>query len=114
MSHRLALIGDAAHGLHPIAGQGLNMGFRDIKILSEVLVNAFEKKQDPGRDDVLKLYQRLTRPDNMAMLLTCDIMERVFATRHPAMQILRRVGMRGFEKATPLRARFIRRTMGLL
>ncbi|UYH50965.1 UbiH/UbiF/VisC/COQ6 family ubiquinone biosynthesis hydroxylase [Candidatus Kirkpatrickella diaphorinae] len=114
VSHRLALIGDAAHGLHPIAGQGLNMGFRDIKILSEVLVNAFEKGQDPGRDDVLKLYQRLTRPDNMAMLLTCDIMERVFASRHPAMQILRRVGMRGFEKATPLRARFIRRTMGLL
>lgn len=114
VSHRLALIGDAAHGLHPIAGQGLNMGFRDIKILSDLLLSSLEKGQDPGSDIVLKTYQRQTRPDNMAMLMTCDVMERVFTSRHPVIHVLRRVGMRAFEKATPLRARFIRRTMGLL
>ncbi|WP_236646446.1 FAD-dependent monooxygenase [Aristophania vespae] len=76
---RLILIGDAAHGLHPVAGQGMNLGFRDVRLLTTLLTEAFQNKKDLGDKDLLAHYQRITRPNNLAMLAGCDLMERLFS-----------------------------------
>ena len=81
---RLALAGDAAHGIHPIAGQGLNLGFRDVIALADLLIEAHGKGADPGSTSLLARYQQARRPDNLAMLGITDGLDRLFSTNNPA------------------------------
>jgi len=90
---RLALVGDAAHGVHPIAGQGMNMGLRDVAALAEVLVTAARRGEDIGALDVLERYQRWRRFDATVMALGMDALNRLFSNHNPVLAVLRRAGL---------------------
>ena len=105
---RLALVGDAAHGIHPIAGQGLNLGFRDVIALAEAVLEA----GDPGEAAALALYQRRRRPDNLAMLAATDVLDRLFSTDNPAVRLVRDLGIAGVHRIPPLKRAFMRAAMG--
>ena len=84
VADRVALVGDAAHGVHPIAGQGLNLGLRDVAALAEVLVDAARRGEDIGSTLVLERYQAWRRPDATTLALGMDGVNRLFATDNPA------------------------------
>jgi 2-octaprenyl-6-methoxyphenol hydroxylase len=110
---RLALVGDAAHGVHPLAGQGLNLGLRDVAALAEVLVLAARRGEDIGAVDVLERYQRWRRPQVTAMALGMDGLNRLFSNDNPGLRGLRDLGL-GLVNAMPgLRRGFIRQAAGL-
>lgn len=110
---RLALVGDAAHGVHPIAGQGLNLGLRDVAALAEVLILARRRGEEPGSPAALEEYQRWRRFDATALALGMDTVNRVFSTDNPLLRLGRDVGM-GLVNAMPgLRRGFIRQAAGL-
>ena len=110
---RLALVGDAAHGVHPIAGQGLNLGFRDVGALAEVLVEAARRGEDIGAEDVLGRYEQWRRFDATALALGMDTVNRLFSNDNPIMRTARDLGM-GVVSALPgLRRGFIRQAAGL-
>ncbi|MCB2095386.1 MAG: FAD-dependent monooxygenase [Rhodobacteraceae bacterium] len=110
---RLALVGDAAHGVHPIAGQGLNMGLRDVGALAEVLVSASRRGEDIGAADVLARYQGWRRFDATALALGMDAVNRLFSNDNPALRAGRDLGL-GLVNALPgLRRAFIRQAAGL-
>ena len=110
---RVALVGDAAHGVHPIAGQGLNLGLRDVGALAEVLVLAARRGEDIGAVGVLEGYQRWRRFDATALALGMDTVNRLFSNDNPILRLGRDLGM-GIVGATPwLRRRFIRQAAGL-
>jgi 2-octaprenyl-6-methoxyphenol hydroxylase len=109
---RLALAGDAAHGIHPIAGQGLNLGFQDAIVLSDLLIDAARAGADPGGEAVLARYQRLRRPDNLAMLAMTDGLDRLFSADNPALRLARDVGIASVHRIPPLKRFFMRRAMG--
>lgn len=105
---RMALAADAAHGIHPIAGQGLNLGFRDVKALADLIKNAF----DPGEFDILENYQRARRFDNMAMVAATDGLVRLFSNNRPGIRALRRTGLKLVGKLPAAKRFFIRQAMG--
>jgi 2-octaprenyl-6-methoxyphenol hydroxylase len=110
---RLALVGDAAHGVHPIAGQGLNLGLRDVGALAEVLVEAHRRGEDIGAADVLERYQRWRRFDSTAMALGMDAVNKLFSNNNPLLRAGRDLGM-GLAQALPgLRRRFMREAAGI-
>ena len=110
---RVALVGDAAHGVHPIAGQGLNLGLRDVGALAEVLVLARRRGEDIGAPDVLDRYQRWRRFDATALAMGMDTVNRLFSNDNPLLRAARDLGL-GAVNATPgLRRRFIRQAAGL-
>ncbi len=110
---RLALVGDAAHGVHPIAGQGLNLGLRDVAALAEVLILARRRGEDPGSPAALEEYQRWRRFDATALALGMDAVNRVFSSDNPLLRLGRDLGM-GVVGAMPsLRRGFIRQAAGL-
>lgn len=110
---RLALVGDAAHTIHPIAGQGLNLGFRDAIALADRVLEALEHGGDPGSPAVLAAYQRARRPDSLAMLAATDALDRLFSTSNPALRLARDVGIAAVDRAPRLKQFFMRRAMGL-
>jgi 2-octaprenyl-6-methoxyphenol hydroxylase len=110
---RLALVGDAAHGIHPIAGQGLNLGFRDVIALSELLIEASRRGDDVGAPAVLQRYQRQRRPDNLLMLTATDALDRLFSSDNPVLRLVRDVGIAAVHRAPPLKRLFMRQAMGL-
>ncbi len=110
---RLALAGDAAHGIHPIAGQGLNLGFRDAIALADLLIDAVGRGEDPGAPALLARYQRLRRPDNMLMLAMTDGLDRLFSNDNRLLRLVRDVGIAAVDRAPPLKRLFMRRAMGL-
>jgi 2-octaprenyl-6-methoxyphenol hydroxylase len=110
---RLALVGDAAHGVHPIAGQGLNLGLRDVAALAEVLILARRRGEDPGSPAALEDYQRWRRFDSTALALGMDTVNRLFSSDNPLLRLGRGLGM-GVVNALPsLRRGFIRQAAGL-
>ncbi len=110
---RLALVGDAAHGVHPLAGQGLNLGLRDVAALAEVLVMAQRRGEDIGALDVLERYQSWRRFDTTAMALGMDGINRLFSNDNPVLRGIRDLGL-GLVNAMPaLRRTFIRQAAGL-
>ena len=110
---RVALVGDAAHGVHPVAGQGLNLGLRDVAALAEVLILARRRGDEPGSAAVLAEYQRWRRFDATSLALGMDTVNRVFSTDNPLMRLGRDLGM-GMVGAVPgLRRGFIRQAAGL-
>jgi 2-octaprenyl-6-methoxyphenol hydroxylase len=113
VADRLALVGDAAHGVHPIAGQGLNLGLRDVAALAEVLATARRRGEDIARADVLARYQTWRRFDTATMAVATDAFNRLFSNDNPALRAIRDAGM-GMVQAMPaLRRRFIREAAGL-
>ncbi len=110
---RLALVGDAAHGIHPIAGQGLNLGFQDVIALSDLLIEAVRTGEDPGEPALLRRYQRLRRPDNLAMLAMTDGLDRMFSSDNPLLRLVRDIGIAAVHRAPPLKRLFMRPAMGL-
>ena len=109
---RLALAGDAAHGIHPIAGQGLNLGFRDAIALAGLVVAAKNDGEDVGSAALLAGYQRARRPDNLAMLAMTDGLDRMFSTNNPIVRLARDLGIASVDRAGPLKRMFMRRAMG--
>ncbi|MBI1173013.1 2-octaprenyl-6-methoxyphenyl hydroxylase [bacterium] len=110
---RLALVGDAAHGVHPLAGQGLNLGLRDVAALAEVLVTADRRGEDIGAPDVLERYEQWRRFEVTAMALGMDAINRLFSNDNPVLRGVRDLGL-GLVNAMPgLRRGFIRQAAGL-
>src|SRR5205814_6921364 len=93
VADRLALVGDAAHVIHPIAGQGLNMGLKDVAALAEVIVDAVRLGLDPGSLAVLERYQRWRRFDTVAMGLATDGLNRLFSNQSDLLRLVRDVGL---------------------
>lgn len=110
---RLALIGDAAHGVHPIAGQGLNAGLRDVAALAETLTMAARRGEDIGAQSVLERYQQWRRFDTTTLALATDAFNRLFSNDNALLRVGRDLGM-GLVNAVPgLRRGFIREAAGL-
>jgi 2-octaprenyl-6-methoxyphenol hydroxylase len=110
---RLALVGDAAHGVHPIAGQGLNLGFRDVAALAEVLVMAARRGEDLGVVDVLERYQSWRRFDSTALALGMDSVNRLFSNDSAILRAGRDLGLGLVNSIAPLRRAFMRQAAGL-
>ncbi|MER9894958.1 ubiquinone biosynthesis hydroxylase [Mesorhizobium sp. M0119] len=110
---RIALAGDAAHGIHPIAGQGLNLGFKDVAALAEVVVEADRLGQDIGALDVLERYQQWRRFDTVQMGITTDVLNRMFSNDFGPLRTLRDVGLGLVERMPRLKGFFIRQASGL-
>ena len=111
-AERLLLVGDAAHGIHPIAGQGLNMGFRDVAAATEVLVDALRTGQDIGAPDVLKRQSQWRRFDNTMVGAVTDGLNRLFAVPGRMPAAVRRFGLAGVQRIPPLKARFMAEARG--
>ncbi len=104
-AERLALAGDSAHGIHPIAGQGLNLGLRDVGALVEVLVDGMRLGLDPGDAQLLARYERWRNLDNFTVALATDGLTRLFGIRGRTASAIRRFGMAGIQR-TPILKRF--------
>jgi len=113
VEHRFALAGDAAHGIHPIAGQGLNLGFKDAAALAETVIEADRLGQDFGTLDVLETYQLWRRFDTVQMGVTTDLLNRLFSNDFGPLRALRDIGLGLVERAPRLKAFFIRQASGL-
>jgi len=113
IAERLALIGDAAHVIHPIAGQGLNLGLKDVAALAEVVVDAVRLGIDPGQADVLDRYQRWRRFDTMAMGFATNSLNLLFSNRSNLLRTVRDIGLGLVDRAPPLKELFIRQAAGL-
>ena len=113
IGERLALVGDAAHGMHPIAGQGLNMGLRDVAALAEVVLDARRLGLDIGNAVTLDRYQRWRRFDNTLMLAMTDGLNRLFSNNIRPLRLVRDLGMAAVNAMPPLKKFFMRHAMGL-
>ncbi len=109
---RLAVIGDAAHGIHPIAGQGLNLGFRDVIALADTLIDARTAGEDFGGAGVLARYQRARRGANLSMLAATDGLDRLFSSDNPALRTVRDIGISAVHRLPRLKRAFMRQAMG--
>jgi 2-octaprenyl-6-methoxyphenol hydroxylase len=113
VADRIAFMGDAAHVIHPIAGQGLNMGLKDVAALAEVVVDAARLGLDPGTASVLEQYQHWRRFDTMTMGLATDGLNRLFSNRSDLLRLARDVGLGMVERLPGLKRLFIREAAGL-
>ncbi|MDD9907564.1 MAG: 2-octaprenyl-6-methoxyphenyl hydroxylase [Rhodospirillaceae bacterium] len=111
---RLALIGDAAHVIHPIAGQGLNMGIRDVAALAEAVVDAHRLGLDIGDGPVLARYERWRRFDNVFMAATTDALNRLFSNDIGPLRLARDLGLAAINRLPPAKRFFMRHAMGVV
>lgn len=112
VDRRLVLVGDAAHGIHPIAGQGYNLGVRDIAALAEVLVDAKRLGLDIGAADTLERYAKWRRVDNFTMVAATDLLNRLFSNDIKPLRLVRGLGLAGVHRVPSLRRFFVRHAMG--
>ena len=113
IADRVALIGDAAHGVHPIAGQGLNAGLRDVAALTQVLSEAHARGEDIGAAQPLARYQTWRRFDTTTLALATDTFNRLFSNDNPLLRAARNIGMAAINATPTLRRGFIREAAGL-
>jgi 2-octaprenyl-6-methoxyphenol hydroxylase len=111
---RLALVGDAAHAMHPIAGQGLNLGIRGVAALAEALVDAARLGLDIGAPSVLERYQRWRRVDAVTLLAATDGLNRLFSNDVAPVRLARDLGLAAVNELPPLKRFFMRHAMGLI
>jgi len=109
---RMALLGDSAHAIHPIAGQGLNLGLKDAAALAEVLVEAMRLGEDIGSEGVLERYAAWRRFDNVSLAAATDIFNRLFSNDHPLVRTVRGVGMGLVNRIGPARRFFMEEAGG--
>lgn len=110
---RLALVGESAHAIHPIAGQGFNLSMRDIALLTKLLAEAHRLGLDIGGMDLLRRYERGRRFDNSSMAVVTDVLDRFFSNAVPGLGLLRRIGLATVQKLPTARRFFMRSAMGL-
>ncbi len=110
---RLALVGDAAHTIHPLAGQGVNLGLADVASLITTIVEAINDKKDIGDLKVLRRYERWRRADNRSMLVAMDGLKRLFGSELSAVKSLRSLGLNVTNRITPLKNLIMQQAMGL-
>jgi len=110
---RLALAGDAAHGIHPIAGQGLNLGFRDGIALADLIIKTGQLGVDVGTGTLLGQYQRLRQADNLLMFAMTDGIDRLFSNDRRLVRMVRDVGIDSVNRMGPMKRMFMRRAMGV-
>jgi len=113
IADRVALVGDAAHGIHPIAGQGLNAGLRDVAALADVLTTARSRGEDIGSAQTLQRYQEWRRFDTATLALATDTFNRLFSNDNPLVRAARDIGMGLVNSAPRLRRGFMRQAAGL-
>ncbi len=109
---RFALAGDAAHTIHPLAGQGLNLGLKDVAALAETVLDAARLGLDYGRLDVLKRYERWRRFDSFALAAVTDSLNRLFSNDFPPLRLARDLGLGAVDRIAPLRRFFMRHAGG--
>lgn len=109
----VALIGDAAHVIHPLAGQGINLGLADVRVLVEELLGARSRGLALADAGLLARYQRRRRGDNALMLEAMEVLRRLYADRRPAVRLLRSLGVAAVDAAAPLKRLLMRRAAGL-
>ncbi|WP_276316563.1 UbiH/UbiF/VisC/COQ6 family ubiquinone biosynthesis hydroxylase [Halomonas flagellata] len=108
----LALVGDAAHSIHPLAGQGVNLGLMDAAVLAEELVRGRARGVAPGDERLLARYARRRRGDNATMLALMDGFRLLFGARHPALTLARNLGMSGVDRSGPLKRLLMQQATG--
>ncbi|MES9875005.1 MAG: UbiH/UbiF/VisC/COQ6 family ubiquinone biosynthesis hydroxylase [Candidatus Sedimenticola sp. 6PFRAG7] len=110
----LALVGDAAHGIHPLAGQGVNLGFLDMAVLLDVLLDARKAGRELGGMGTLRRYERARKGANIAMLGAMDMFKRLFSNRNPSLTLIRNMGLSLANAGGPVKHVIIRRALGLI
>ena len=110
---RLALVGDAAHGIHPIAGQGLNLGFQDVGVLADLVIAAVQAGEDPGGEEVLRGYRAARGPAVLAMTAMTDGLDRLFSNDIGPVRLARDLGIAAVNRIGPLKRLLMRRAMGV-
>ena len=113
MKPGLALVGDAAHVVHPLAGQGVNLGLKDVQALADELHAARESGRNPGAFSVLRRYERARRGDNQLTLAAMSAFKQLFGSTLTPVRLARGLGLKLFDRATPVKAQIIRSAMGL-
>jgi 2-octaprenyl-6-methoxyphenol hydroxylase len=111
---RLVLVGDSAHGIHPIAGQGFNLGLRDVAALAECIVDTQRLGLDIGADDVLQRYEAWRRFDSMALIAVTDGLNRLFSNDWLPLRAARDLGLAAVNRIAPLKRSLMRHAMGTL
>jgi 2-octaprenyl-6-methoxyphenol hydroxylase len=111
-AQRLALVGDAAHAIHPIAGQGLNLGFRDVAALTEVIVEGARLGLDLGDKQLLDRYQRWRSLDSLSVAFATDTLTRIYGVPGIAASAIRRFGMGVVGRISPLRNKLMSEARG--
>ena len=110
---RFALAGDAAHAVHPLAGQGVNLGFLDAAALAEVVLAGLRERRDPGDHALLRRYERWRKGENLMAMAAFDGLNRLFSNDSTLLGSLRRAGFSVVDRVAPVKAMFIRRAMGV-
>ena len=110
---RLALIGDAAHSIHPLAGQGVNLGFSDVQVLAEEIDRAVKRGVDIGDPSVLKRYQRRRKPENLATMAAMEGFKRLFSAEPLGVRLLRNMGMSKLNQVDLFKNQIMKLAMGL-
>ena len=111
---RLALVGDAAHTIHPLAGQGVNLGFADAASLAETIMTAKKNKKDIGSFETLRRYERWRKGENLTMLTAMTGFKTLFSNENPVLKTVRNLGLNLTDSVPPVKNRIIRHAMGLV